>query len=434
MKKFALMFLPILILAGCGGGGKGPISPPTPPPPSPPPGSQPSVNLSANPTHVKSSDVVNLTLTAQPTPTHVDWRQSPSNPTGNFRVVSTYRAQWIAPAVTSETQFTLTALVYFANHNPVEASVSVTVLPGGSPGNGSGGNVVTPKVYISYPNGNFNDNVVADGIKLQVFGRCEAGSYPVSRLDVIIDGRVVAQLYNPASTFQLDVEEFGTPGAKQLVVRAVDSQGNTGEATVQIEHDPAKLEQLAREFLKRYCSFYDDNNRVYRLYRYGDLQDGPYAKPVRIYIWPEVQPYRRLVEEACRFWTRYTGIEFEVIDWKDEMYGKVPLPHCILRGKFDEDPYPIIAEAKRWYDPQGKPGKIAGGSITLYKGWLRLSDELKSLAIAHEFAHILVIPDSDQGHTDNNSFMDWNLGKRYFHPYMQRAVRILYSKNPGDQI
>ena len=418
MKKFTFL-LSLVIFAGCGGGGKGPISPPTPPPP----GNEPTINLSANSTRVKPSDIVELNLTTSQPPTAVDWKQSPSSPNGEFRILSTYKTQWKAPVVTNETEFTIVAVVYFANYNSVEASVTITVVPVSAPPP----SVTPPRVYITYPRSTFNDNIVGPGVKLQVFGRFSAGTYPVTRLEVLVDGRVVVQLDNPSFDFQFDVEEFGAPGSKQLLIRAVDSQGNTGEASVTIENNPTLLEQLAVEFLRQYCTFAGN-----RLYRYGDFQDGPFARPVRVYLSDnEVISYHNVVQRACNFWQRYTGIRFEVVD--DPSNQPLPLPYILIFGKFNDDPG-YIASAKRGYDPTGITGKIVAGYITLYKGWLQLSDDLKSLAIAHEFAHILVIPDSDQGHTNNNSFMDWNLGKRYFHPYMQRAVRILYTKNPGDQI
>ena len=172
------------------------------------------------------------------------------------------------------------------------------------------------------------------------------------------------------------------------------------------------------EFLRKYACTWDG-----RVVRFGDREDGPFAKPVRIWI-NSVQEYRDIIIQACEFWTRYSGIKFELV-----ISDEVTEPYVIIEAKFTESPK-AYAKAIRL----GSFPKVTGGAIYLYQGWLTLTDELKSLVIAHELGHVVLVPDSQEGHTENGSFMDAGATQWNFHPYMQRGVQILYSHNPGEPL
>jgi hypothetical protein len=83
--------------------------------------------------------------------------------------------------------------------------------------------------------------------------------------------------------------------------------------------------------------------------------------------------------------------------------------------------------------------KIIDGTIRLYKGWVTASETHKIYVLAHELGHALMTgyPTSagiNLGHTDDGSLMDANGGSRMIHAYQQLAMKILYSKNPGDSL
>jgi hypothetical protein len=277
-----------------------------------------------------------------------------------------------------------------------------------------------PQVRIVYPWDNvLETRVVGPGVKLQVRGRVYQGTNPVGRIEAVVDGRVVFTLNNPTYEFEFDLEEFGSPGTKPLIIRAVDTQGLAGEASVEIVNDEVVLERLAKDFLRRYATFGEG-----RVWRYGDLQDGPYTKPVRIYIWPEVQPYRHLVEEACEFWRRYTNIQFDIIPGSD-----VDLPVIVIKAKFDQNP-PYAALTHRWFDPQGTPGKIAGGDIILYQSWYVANELGKIHLLAHEIGHVLVTEE----HVMDGSVFQSPDPTLIIHPYQQYAVRLLYQMRPGASL
>jgi hypothetical protein len=66
------------------------------------------------------------------------------------------------------------------------------------------------------------------------------------------------------------------------------------------------------------------------------LNNGPYNKPVRIYVWQGLWPYKNYIEKACEFWTKYTGIQFQII--LQNPTGEEPLPMIGIRDRFDQDP------------------------------------------------------------------------------------------------
>ncbi len=160
--------------------------------------------------------------------------------------------------------------------------------------------------------------------------------------------------------------------------------------------------------------------------RFGDREDGPIAKPVKVYLWPEVIPYHSIVEKACEFWTRYTGIQFQVID-VPTLPTQIPLPCIVILGELNKSTT-AAAITKKLYD-SAVALKVVEGDITLYQGWLGATEDWRKLILIHELGHVLL---TDQ-HTDNRSIMDapaWP----YFHTFIQKATWILYRMNPGDPL
>jgi len=151
---------------------------------------------------------------------------------------------------------------------------------------------------------------------------------------------------------------------------------------------------------------------------------------VRVYVWPEVIPYIRLIEEACKFWRKYTNLNFEIITNSE----KIPpeFPYIALHGKFNESPY--VAFTQLGYS--NPPYEIASGSVILYAPWLSKTEIGKIETIMHEIGHVFLTPATmiSEGHTNDGSIMDANLGSRMLHTYQQLAIKIMYTKNPGDSI
>jgi hypothetical protein len=156
---------------------------------------------------------------------------------------------------------------------------------------------------------------------------------------------------------------------------------------------------------------------------------GPYNKPVRVYVWQGLWPYKNYIEKACEFWTKYTGIQFQII--LQNPTGEEPLPVIGIRDWFDQDPgYGAIT----WAGTQNDPHEIISGGIALYAGWLRSNDYHKVMLIAHEIGHVLLMGVNVSRHTQDNSLMDADMGSRMLHTYQQLACKIMYNKNPGDSI
>jgi len=428
MKARALLLLISLMLVGCGGGGKGPIQPPSNPPNNPP--SQPSdvITYIIGPSEVKSGDVANLELTTGDSvkdqilaEADVSWSYQPKDPSILFQKLQDSRNWQVTfPEVSVRTIYTISFLAVNVELNMrFTGSTQIVVNPKPI--------VNPPKVTIYYPWENMLETrVVGPGVKLQIVGQIRQGTNTVVKLEILVDDRVVLTIPNPDYEFRFDLEEFGIPGTKSLIIRAIDSSGVAGESSVEIINDPAELERLARDFLLKYACTWDG-----RVVRFGDREDGPFAKPVRVYLWPEVIPYHSIVEEACEFWTRYTGIQFQVIDVPSIPEDTLPAPAIVIFGKFDMYTN-AVAITKRGYDPVTR-NKVKEGDITLYQGWLTLTDELKSLVIAHELGHVLLIPDNNAYHTKNGSFLDAS-PRPYIHPFMQKAIHLLYAHQPEDPL
>ncbi|MFA0749685.1 MAG: hypothetical protein SLRJCFUN_000088 [Candidatus Fervidibacter sp.] len=419
-RRISLLVVTIVTVfsIGCGGGGKSPIPPPSG-------AGQPSATLTANPNRVRGGESVSLTISANQPIVSVQWDQNPPTPRGEFQG-DRMQAIWTAPVVTATTSFTLIARVGFSSGDIVTASAQVTVEPQGDSGGGSSPPPVPPTISLSYPPQDGRINVVADGVKLTLIGNTTSGSYSVSRIQVIdSDGSVLQEWPIGPGLFRVDLERFGSLGQKIVKLRVVDTNGNFSETSLQLINDPSLLDQLAREFLRRYCVLADGG-----LARFGNLTTGPFSKAVGVYLADAVKPYSNLCEQAFQFWESYTGIRFQFIDSYPQRPDDSSTPAVIIGAAFEKDPG-YAAVTSRGY--QRDSHEITDGSITLYRGWWQKPDSERIRTIAHELGHVLVT----MAHpNDGGVFDEWGkpIEMEVMHPYHQFALRILYTKNPGEPL
>ena len=217
---------------------------------------------------------------------------------------------------------------------------------------------------------------------------------------------------------------------KKLIIRATTTDNAIGEYSLNIIYDNNLLYSLAVEFIRRYSCIYHENEGKYRIVRFGNLNNGPYNRPVRIYVWEGLWQYKHYIEQACSFWTKYTGIQFQII--LQNPTGEEPVPVIGIRDYFDQDPG-IIADAGK--ATQNDIHEITSGGIALYAGWLRGNERYKITTIAHEIGHVLLLTAPGYPHTNDNSLMDNTpSSSEMLHTYQQLACKIMYSKNPGDSI
>ncbi|MFA0741278.1 MAG: hypothetical protein DFNUSKGM_001388 [Candidatus Fervidibacter sacchari] len=421
--KILLVLGIIVIIIGCSGNDNKPSLPPNLPPPSQPPdsgGENLTVSINPSATEIGSEETVYLTLLIQGgVPTNIRWTQSPSNPLGQFQQVGNNMWTWKAPKVYNRTNFTLTVTVTFPTTSR-EASTTITVSPP-QPN--------PPVIQITYPWEDGKVNVVGDNIILTVKGYVYSRSNGyVNKVEAFIDNEKVAETTPNYDYFELDITRFGNrQGNKELIIRATTTDNAIGEHSLNIIYDNNLLYSLAVEFIRRYSCIYHEDEGKYRIVRFGNLNNGPYNRPVRIYVWEGLWQYKHYIEQACSFWTKYTGIQFQII--LQNPTGEEPVPVIGIRDYFDQDPG-IGGDAIR--GTQNDIHEITSGGISLYASWLRSSERYKTIAIAHEMGHILLT----YIHTNDDSLMDSkgenNTGM--LHTYQQLAVKIIYSKNPGDSI
>jgi hypothetical protein len=425
---FVVLTFFIATIVGCSGGGKNNPIPPSPPS-SPSNGSQenPTVSINASPKEVNSGNDVSLEIVIQNgVPINIEWAQSPSQPAGQFQKADSRRWTWKAPSVSARTTFILTATVTFLTTTR-QASTTITVLPSPQPPQPN-----PPSIQVIYPWEDNKVNVVGDNVILTVKGYVYSRSNGyVNKVEAYIDNEKVAETIPNYDYFELDITKFGNrQGNKQLIIKATTTDNAIGEYKLNIIYDNNLLYSLAVEFIRRYSCIYHENEGKYRIVRFGNLNNGPYNKPVRIYVWQGLWPYKNYIEKACEFWTKYTGIQFQII--LQNPTGEEPLPVIGIRDWFDQDPgYGAIT----WALTQNDPHEIIGGSIALYAGWLRGSEKYKTTTIAHELGHVLLMGVNVSIHTQDNSLMDSTAGgSEMLHTYQQLACKIMYSKNPGDSI
>jgi hypothetical protein len=319
---FVVLTFFIATIVGCSGGGKN-----NPIPPSPP--SSPSNGQSRKSDsiykrfskEVNSGNDVSLEIVIQNgVPINIEWAQSPSQPAGQFQKADSRRWTWKAPSVSARTTFTLTATVTFLTTTR-QASITITVLPSPQPPQPN-----PPSIQVIYPWEDNKVNVVGDNVILTVKGYVYSRSNGyVNKVEAYIDNEKVAETIPNYDYFELDITKFGNrQGNKELIIKATTTDNAIGEYKLNIIYDNNLLYSLAVDFLRRYSCIYHEDEGKYRIVRFGNLNNGPYNKPVRVYVWQGLWPYKNYIEKACEFWTKYTGIQFQII--LQNPTGEEPLP------------------------------------------------------------------------------------------------------------
>ncbi len=432
---FVVLTFFIATIVGCSGGGKNNPIPPSPPS-SPSNGSQenPTVSINASPKEVNASpkevnsgNDVSLEIVIQNgVPINIEWAQSPSQPAGQFQKADSRRWTWKAPSVSARTTFILTATVTFLTTTR-QASTTITVLPSPQPPQPN-----PPSIQVIYPFEDNKVNVVGDNVILTVKGYVYSRSNGyVNKVEAYIDNEKVAETIPNYDYFELDITKFGNrQGNKELIIKATTTDNAIGEYKLNIIYDNNLLYSLAVEFIRKYSCIYHEDEGKYKIVRFGNLNNGPYSKPVYLGITSDILPYEKYVIKACEFWTKYTGIQFAIL-----RPGDPSSPTGIgiyINAKFDQDPG--IGAGTR-VGTLNDIHEITSGVIVLYTGWLRGSERYKTTTIAHELGHVLLATAPGYPHTNDNSLMDSTSGgSEMLHTYQQLACKIIYSKNPGDSM
>jgi hypothetical protein len=400
---FSGVILFLLLAAGCGGGGVG--GGPTPP-------AEYKITVSVSPSEVYEGESVSCFAQVDPVPPNgisICWSQQPSTPAGTFLPPSGSSTEWRAPMVDKTMTFSIVASFALVGRE-FSGSATIVVLPKGSPP------VTPPGVSLEYPT---DEQIVGSGVYLTLIGSITQGSNPLKELVVLDnDGTILQRWSVTPGDFRVDLSNYGSPGRKTIRVRAVDTVGLYGEVQIVVNNDDDSLDQSAREFLKRY-NVLSDGGTV----RMGNLSNGPYSKPIKVYI-NTVQQWKSLVQQACDFWTRYTNIQFELV-----IASEAESPCIIISDKTSEDPG-VIAGTRRGY--VSDPHEI-DATVELYKIWMEYNDEVKACAIAHELGHTLLTA-SEITEFGPNMIM-WPYGpatlkEEILPPVVQKSVYLLYSHAP----
>jgi len=425
-----LMSLTLVNTTGCGGGKK------SPPPISPPIDNTEKVErLTVNyPPAVKSGEEITIELTTNKETTDKILEQAdkdnivyePYNPTLEIKKLQNNRFWKIKfPKVNKDTIYTIYFLFVNTRENiRFEAQIQILVRKTEDiqpPPQPPQPNPEPPSIQIVYPWEDNKVNVVGDNVILTVKGYTYSRSNGyVNKVEAFIDNEKVAETIPNYDYFELDINRFGNiKGNKQVIIRATTTDNAIGEYRLNIIYDNNLLYSLAVEFLRKYSSI--DG----KLVRYGgDITEGPYKKPVRIQLEYLPDEYHILVQKACDFWTKYTGIQFLLTKERPTP----DLAYIYITPKFDSDPG-YAASVSTGH--RGNSYEITYGDIILYKEWLTYSEYTKIVVIAHEIGHVLVT----LGHTDEGDIMDYRGPTRdLFHTYQQLAMKIKYSKNPGENL
>jgi len=439
MLKFSLRFLlviSILAIVGCGGGGKNnnPITPPI----NGGDNTEKQERLTVNyPPEVKSGEEITIELTTNSEAKNRILEQAdkanigyePYNPPLEIKKLQNNRYWKVKfPQVNQDTIYTLYFL--FVNTKEMmrfEAQIKILVRKAENNNNPQPPQPNPPSIQVIYPWEDNKVNVVGDNVILTVKGYVYSRSNGyVNKVEAYIDNEKVAETIPNYDYFELDITKFGNrQGNKELIIKATTTDNAIGEYKLNIIYDNNLLYSLAVEFLRRYSCIYHEDEGKYRILRFGNLNNGPYNKPVRVYVWQGLWPYKNYIEKACEFWTKYTGIQFQII--LQNPTGEELPPLIGIRDRFDQDPG-IVADTGR--GTLNDVHEIIGGGIALYAPWLKVDEGYKIITIAHEIGHVLLT----YTHTNDNSFMDAGSGSRMIHSYQQLAIRIMYNKNPGDSI
>ena len=439
MLKFSLRFLLLLLftltIVGCGGGGKN--SNPITPPINGGDNTEKQERLTVNyPPEVKSNEEITIELTTNSETKNRILEQAdkanigyePYNPPLEIKKLQNNRYWKVKfPQVNQDTIYTLYFL--FVNTKELmrfEAQIKILVRKAENNNNPQPPQPNPPSnppsIQVIYPWEDNRVNVVGDNVILTVKGYVYSRSNGyVNKVEAYIDNEKVAETIPNYDYFELDITKFGNrQGNKELILKATTTDNAIGEYKLNIIYDNNLLYSLAVEFIRKYSCIYHEDEGKYRIVRFSNPIDGPYGKPVLVKVGLLPPEYHIYVQKACEFWTKYTGMQFDI---RNETG---PAPYMIgIAAKFDQD-----GGAGTRVGTQNDPHEIIGGSIALYAGWLRGDDYYKITALAHELGHVLLI--TIDIHTQDNSLMDLYRGSGMLHTYQQLACKIMYSKNPGD--
>jgi hypothetical protein len=309
------------------------------------------------------------------------------------------------------TSFSLIAYIV-VDGRTYEGEASIVVLDKSEPP------VTPPSISLNYPS---SEIIVGSGTLLTIIGSVSQGSNTLKELQVLDTDSSVLQKWTitQPGDFRVDLSSFGSPGRKVLRLRAVDSVGLFAEASIPLLNDNTQLDSAARQFLRRY-SCAGDGGTV----RFGNLQTGPYAKPVKVYI-NSVQQWKDLIERACAFWSQYTGIQFEITTFT----GSAEFPSIVIADYTNVDK-PIVAETIRGYITD--PHEI-DATIRLYTGWLDENSSTKVRTLEHELGHAIAVNAELTEFGPMCIMWPVDNGGDIVLPLMQKAIRLLYENQPGWQ-
>jgi hypothetical protein len=354
----------------------------------------------------------------QPAGVSINWRQDPLEPAGIFLPSSGAQVSWKAPTgIQRACTFSLIASFTLMGRT-YEGSSTIVVLPQNSPPQ------QPPSIVVNWPD---REVVVGSGTLLTIIGSVSQGTNPLRELQVLDSDGSLLQRWPISSSgaFRADLSSFGSPGRKVLRLRILDSVGLYSEQTITVTNDETVLDAQAWEFLKKYCT--DAGSRTIR---FGNLQTGPYAMPVEIWLFQGVEPYQNLVESAAQFWTKYTGIQFKILRHDQHPSGDVYITIC---DRFSEDPG-RTADTERSFSTDTH--EVVYVRVNLYTGWLDEPNEMKRVIMCHEVGHGILT----MSHIDEfgplfimSSAGDAGGSERVIPPIVQHAIKLLYTHQPGWQ-
>ena len=340
VKLITVVFISLILVntTGCGGGKKSPSSI------SPPIGNiEKQERLTVNyPPEVNSNEEIIIELTTNNETKNRILEQAdkanigyePYNPPLEIKKLQNNRFWKVKfPKVNQDTIYTLYFLfVNTKEYIRFEAQIQILVRkieniqpPQPNP----------PVIQITYPWEDGKVNVVGDNIILTVKGYVYSRSNGyVNKVEAFIDNEKVAETTPNYDYFELDITRFGNrQGNKELIIKATTTDNAIGEYSLNIIYDNNLLYSLAIEFIRRYSCIYHENEGKYRIIRFSNPIDGPYGRPVRIELEKLPSQYWDYVRKACEFWTKYTGIQFDIVPEINPQ-----LPGIAIVAKFDQDP------------------------------------------------------------------------------------------------
>ncbi len=205
--------------------------------------------------------------------------------------------------------------------------------------------------------------------------------------------------------------------------------------------------QKVRDFIRNMSSA---NGRQIR---FGDLTDGPYAQPVRVFYEARIRQQRvnllpnlrtqgtisnfeSLLTQACSLVSDGLAKDGQRITFAAPVsYTSVselpPVVAIRIVANFGDNPGP---SAGTGHGTLLDPFKVVGATTTLYGSFLGGSSDFQITILAHELCHALLTP-LDLGapngaHTSDNLILDASAPNRTF-GYLADVAKQLYSNPPG---